>query len=570
MQWIRNLSTRTKLLSLVVSMVIFMGGVGFTGYYYLTKANEEIRSIYENNLLPIKWLSAARAHSRANEAIVLQIMLTEDKSRQQQLTKQLNDRVEEFNKLLADFEKTNIDSFENDKLTYLKKELATYREYRTRFIQLAADGKPKEAYQLYVSSVGSLDKVNEHLKELADYQAKRADEKKAESDINAAFATRILISIIIFAGVMAIALGLLFSRMIATPLVKVVDIANRVSEGDLRVERLPNHSQDEVGQLASAVDGMVENLCSLIRQVKQTAELVAASSEELSATSEQTSKATEQIASSIQEVAAGSEIQVRSVEEISKEVAEMSSGVGQIASTAQHVSHAAIRAAEVALNGNRAIQTTVKQMNSINKTVNELSTSVKGLGARSQEIGQIVEVITAIAEQTNLLALNAAIEAARAGEQGRGFAVVADEVRKLAEQSAVSAQQIAQLISGIQEETIKAVHSMESGLEEVAAGINMVNAAGESFALIKQSVDDVTTQIQEVSAASQQVSAGTQQVVNSIDQIAGIAETAASGTQTVSAAIEEQTASMEEIAASASSLSKMAEELQMAVGKFKI
>lgn len=356
---------------------------------------------------------------------------------------------------------------------------------------------------------------------------------------------------------------------ITRPLKELMDVSSKIGQGDLS-RRVKVKSNDELGQLGVSFNQMTDSLRTVLTEVGDTANQLVASSEQLTASAEQNSKATEQIAYTTQEVAEGSEKQVRSVEDTSKVINEMSDGVRQIAANSQNANFAAVHASELALEGNKAIQTAVKQMNSINNTVSGLAELVKGLSEHSREIGQIVKVITDIAAQTNLLALNAAIEAARAGEHGRGFSVVASEVRKLAEQSTASAQQIAHLITNIQTETNKAVQSMETGTQEVADGIDVVNAAGESFGQIQRSVNEVANQIQEVSAAVQQISAGTEKMVNSIELIAEVSETTSAGTQNVSAAAEEQLASMEEISASAAYLSKMAEELQGLVQKFKV
>lgn len=170
--------------------------------------------------------------------------------------------------------------------------------------------------------------------------------------------------------------------------------------------------------------------------------------------------------------------------------------------------------------------------------------AVTHLGEQSKEIGQIVDVIKGIADQTNLLALNAAIEAARAGEQGRGFAVVAEEVRKLAEQSSISAAQIATLIGNIQRETERAVEVMEKGKLEVAAGLEAVNLAGNSFRTIVVEVNTVVEQIKQVTVATQQMAIGSSQVVKSVESIGVISEQTAASTQEVSAASEEQAAMM--------------------------
>ncbi|WP_158553382.1 methyl-accepting chemotaxis protein [Peribacillus saganii] len=395
------------------------------------------------------------------------------------------------------------------------------------------------------------------------------EEKYAEIQAPAKQILMRTIWVILFSTVIATLLGIYFSKMVTAPLSRLMGKMKEMSEGNLSVSMDENY-KDEFKVLADSFNHMSQNLRTFIQQIRQNTEQVAASAEELTASAEQTSNATEQIASTMQQVASGMDSQVQSTTETSKTVNEISIGVHQIASNSQNVASTATEALDKAEQGNESIQTAINQMTSINTTINSLGQVITDLGERSKEIGQIIEVITDISAQTNLLALNAAIEAARAGEHGKGFAVVADEVRKLAEQSSNSAQQIAQLISSIQGETNKAVSSMENAKKEVEDGIEIVEVAGISFKHIQQSVNEVASQIQEVSSAIQQMSAGTEQMVHSVQSITEITEMTASGTQEVSAATEEQLASMEEISASANALTNMADELQDVIGKFKV
>lgn len=386
-------------------------------------------------------------------------------------------------------------------------------------------------------------------------------------------AKTVMYSVLICLGVflcLGAAISWIFASRISKPIAAMAAAVRRVADGDLTVGQVAVKSRDEVGQLASDFNAMTESLRGLIQRVGMSAEHVASTSEELTASAEQTSKATEQIAVTMQEVAAGSDAQTKTVEDASRTITDMSTRLQQIAVSSEQVSETVKGASEVVNGCKQAIGTAISQMNSISSTVSGLSTSIQLLGQRSAEISKIVEVITSIAEQTNLLALNAAIEAARAGEHGRGFAVVADEVRKLAEQSAQSTKQITGLIAAIQNDTSEAVQSMQSTTTEVAAGIEVVNSAGQSFQEIWNGIQVVVEQIAEVTKATTLMSAGASEVVRSIDVITQTAEATAFGTQNVSAAAEEQLASMEEIASSAASLSQMAEELQTLVQRFKV
>jgi methyl-accepting chemotaxis protein len=382
----------------------------------------------------------------------------------------------------------------------------------------------------------------------------------------------ILLSTILFVGIFIVvgaAISYMIVRSITRPLNQLVLATDKVSEGDL-TQKFDVKNNDEISKLGMSFNKMVQSLQHLINQVGEKAVHLASSSEQLTASSEQNNMATEQVANSIQEVASATEQQTEKVKESTAVVKDMSSRIQQIMLNTNIVAKTANETNEVVVKGNSAIDLSTSQMKNINKTVSELGSIVHTLGKRSEEIGQIVNVISEIADQTNLLALNAAIEAARAGEHGRGFAVVADEVRKLAEQSSKSTESIRELISTIQTDTNSAINSMEKGTAEVEKGIDLVNNAGDAFSHIQQFADTVSSQIAEVSASIKDMAEGADQVVEIVSAIEEIAAVTTSESQDVSAATEEQLASMEEIAASAASLSGMAEELLDSIKKFKV
>ncbi|PAK55034.1 chemotaxis protein [Paenibacillus sp. 7541] len=358
-------------------------------------------------------------------------------------------------------------------------------------------------------------------------------------------------------------------RSMTKPIHALVQAAEKMSQGDLS-HPIDLKRGDELGTLALAFNHMRKNLSHLTLQIRDKSLTLAASSEQLTASTEQNTLASEHVSASIQEMTAEIEGQAHRIEESSRMAGEMSASIGHISSSAAEASSTAARAVTVIQEGNEAIATTVEQMHDIKNTVSDLSESIQGLGRFSQEISQIVDVITDIAGQTNLLALNASIEAARAGEGGKGFAVVASEVRKLAEQSTRSAEQIRDMITTIQSVTTKAVDSMNAGTAEVDKGIEVVNHAGESFKNITGYVHSITDQINEITGKIADISAGTEQFVLTFQNVAEVADSTAGAAQTVSASTEEQLASLEEIKGSASSLTEMAEEMQQLVEQFKL
>ncbi|GGF99280.1 methyl-accepting chemotaxis protein [Paenibacillus abyssi] len=392
-----------------------------------------------------------------------------------------------------------------------------------------------------------------------------SDYNSGANRILESMAITLLVSVIVGIIVM-----LFFVRRITRPINRITEYSKRVASGDLTLEELKIQSRDELGQLTGHFNAMVINLKRVISQVNSSADRLTASAEQLSAGADQTGKATEQITLAIQEVSSGSEQQVQRVSVANRTALETSQGLETISASIQSVAGLSDAASNEASLGNDVVNQAVHQMNEVQQQVQNTTQVVNILGEKSNEIGEIVSLITEISNQTNLLALNAAIEAARAGEHGRGFAVVAGEVRKLAEQSGAATEGIRELIGQIQKEIAGAVESMHMGQRSVNEGIRTVNQTGDAFKRILKMVEEVSLQSQEAAAIVQQVNDGTKDMVHTMEMVSVISQEAAGNAQSVAAAAEEQLASMEEITSSAQTLSGMAEELQDVIRKFKM
>ncbi|MTI81679.1 MAG: HAMP domain-containing protein [Firmicutes bacterium] len=345
------------------------------------------------------------------------------------------------------------------------------------------------------------------------------------ADVNAIMYKLVVIFVVV--SLLMLTLGWLLTNRLIRPITELVNSAEMASSGDLNA-KIDIKSNDEIGALASSFEKMIGNLKQMIGDVQNTSNQLASHSQELASSSEEVSATMEEVASTTNEVASTS---------------------AQGAENADAAAHESEQVQQVAEEGNKAVQETVEKINSIAYSSENASKSVNKLGKQSEEIGQIISTITNIAEQTNLLALNAAIEAARAGEHGKGFAVVADEVRKLAEQSAQAANEITDLVKEIQTGVGEAVTVMEHGASDVNEGVEIANNAGVALEQIIKAVQKNTLMIQDIATGAKQASEGTLQLSSANQQI---------------------TSTVQQVSGSAQELSGIAEELQNIVSKFKV
>ena len=371
-------------------------------------------------------------------------------------------------------------------------------------------------------------------------------------------------------------LAVYVGKKIAAPIQFVTERMTVMAGGDFRVSTDRTHvaemmeRKDELGQMSRALHDMHESIRGLMGKIMEAAEYVASASEELTSSAEQSAEVSGQVANSIVSVAGSCSEQLTEVENVNERTTTLSAHMEEFTSTIAESSQHIQSTSEAADKGSANVAGAVEQMKAIESSVGESARVIEGLGEQSKQIGTIVDTISGIAAQTNLLALNAAIEAARAGEQGRGFAVVADEVRKLAEQSQEAAGEIAELIGTVQKAAQEAVASMQQGREQVQGGTAAVSDAGTTFQHIVEMVDEVSKGASSMEKIVFELAGNTEHITNAVEKINSMSRNVASEAENVSAATEEQTASMNEIASSSRKLAEMAQSLQDAVVKFQI
>ncbi|MEB2301928.1 methyl-accepting chemotaxis protein [Lysinibacillus xylanilyticus] len=378
----------------------------------------------------------------------------------------------------------------------------------------------------------------------------------------------LIVSIVLtIAGIL---IAIITASNISKPITIVSKRMSELADGNLQHELLPITHRDEIGQLMLSANNMNEKLKQTISSIHAVSETVAASSEELAQSSNEVQSGTEQITVTMQELASGTETQASTAGDLAETMTSFQHSIHETTQEGIELKTHSNHVQELTTTGKGLMVQSTQQMATINEIVLDSVKKVEGLNMQSAEISKLVSVIEDISNQTNLLALNAAIEAARAGEHGKGFAVVADEVRKLAEEVQFSVSDISTIVNRIQGETGNVTTALQSGYEEVKRGTVQLYQTNETFEQISEAVEDMILNINTISSNLNKVAQNSESINVSIDEMASISQESAAGVEQTTATVEETAATMEEISRGANHLAGMAEELNSQLQQFKI
>jgi methyl-accepting chemotaxis protein len=372
--------------------------------------------------------------------------------------------------------------------------------------------------------------------------------------------------------VVGLIIGAFFSRVFAANIRRLTSAGDRISQGDLSedIDLKESSFPDETSDLAKAMNQIQGSLRTLVGDIRSIAFKVANSAQDLSGTSQEMSSSSQEVAGTIDQISKGAETQAEMVEESNRLFKEIAMSINLVAASARKVAEAAHKTVETANSGSAQAGASLGSIRQVLAAVESSGQQMVNFIAQLQKISKFVEVINGIAQKTNLLALNATIEAARAGEYGHGFAVVAEEIRKLADSTTISADEITSLVEGIRAEGQQVQAAMADVIEEMESGREAVDRTNQAFSAITQNAEGTRAKASSIAELAEQQNASAERINRAIDEIDKVVSDNAAATEQVSAATQEQSASMEELARSAKDLSTMSETLLQIVQRFKL
>lgn len=546
MSWFRNLKTGTKLVLGFGVMIALLGVAMATGYTAITAIRDSQQRLFEREFASAVDLTELRADQNRQRARMLELTLTTNPTELNNIVQEIRSRVKEIDDSLRRLAR----AYQSDpgalhKIEELTSLLAAHRQARDTQIALVFDGKAEEARQADENlQAERFEKMRQISVELSGNAVRHAEQSLTEANLQVARSLRGFAMLGALALLVGVAMTVVLNRLISRPLQGLTSVAERITLGDLSVAVSPDGRSDEVGLLSRAFSRMTQSLqemagfarqiaaSDLRVQVKPQSErdvlgnAFATMVENLRRMTSELSEGVNVLASSASEILASTTQVASGAAETGTAIAQTTTTVEEVKQTAQvssqkakYVSDSAQKATQVGHTGRKAVEASIDGMKRIQSQMEAIAESVVRLSEQSQAIGEIIATVNDLAEQSNLLAVNAAIEAAKAGEQGKGFAVVAQEVKSLAEQSKLATAQVRTILNDIQKATTAAVLATEQGSKAVEVGMTQSTEAGDAIRLLADSITEAAQAATQIAASSQQQLVGTDQVALAMENI---------------------------------------------------
>ena len=548
MKWFKDMKITRKIMTGFVLIAGISGAIGAFSVFEIHRISDETETMYLRNTAPLDSMAKIGVLMQRMRVDLREVYLQQTPEAKQKYMTKLAEIDSDIDKNLAEFKKTIKDPKVKEEFDDLVLDINKFKPGREKLTALALEGKNEEYLaMLHATGSGSLvetvTEINKEVEALFKRKIELAKELYDDS-VSTGRTTIIMATIFTILNVSsAIILGFIIAISIKKPVLGMRDMLKDIAkgEGDL-TKRLDASSKDEIGETCLWFNTFVEKLHGIISEVAGNTTQVASAANQLQATAVQIATGTEEVAAQTSTVATATE--------------EMSATSYDISHNCHQAADNANNASKTAQDGATIVDGTIRDMLQVASTVQNTAKIITSLGESSEQIGAIVGTIEDIADQTNLLALNAAIEAARAGEQGRGFAVVADEVRALAERTTKATKEIGSMIKTIQKETGSAVTAMNAGVQEVESVSHEAERSREALQNIMNQINDLTMQVNQIATAAEEQTATTHEIAGNVTQITEVIHGTASSSQ--------------ETATAAHQLAGLAEGLQNLVRQFKL
>jgi methyl-accepting chemotaxis protein len=548
----------------MIGLIIMTGIFVFIGVNHV---QGNVDSMYEERIVPLTTLAEISQLAENTRVQMVSAVLNQN----EELTEQAEQNLENIRELIEKYQLNLNDTTEQQLFDTFAGNWEDFDAIVRQNIALIGKGDYPEAHTGLGKGGEPFGRASDNLTELIDLNEDISTNLYEESHSSYQFVLMLLLIAVGVTSVVAAVYAYFQGKSIVKPLHTLGRFTEKVARGDLTGDMgTLTKRKDEIGFLAKDFEEMSLNLRTMLTEVISSSEQVTATSQQLMVSADESRSASEDITTSIVGVSEGAAEQTEYVVTAKANADKVKEGNETISQRLHNVQEKASEVNDYSNKGHTVLAGTIEQMNVIQTQNDSLSEVIGKLTKQSEEIGNIVEVITGISEQTNLLALNAAIEAARAGEHGKGFAVVADEVRKLAEESAESAASIQQRIGVIQTDMGSASHEMEQGKTTFRNGMASITEAEQSFRQILNAIKNMNGAVKETMTVSQHTIQSTVHMVEEMERISEKTKSFTNSADQVAAGAEEQNATMDEISKACAGLAQRAEALQTLASKFKV